>query len=111
MCGRAASSRGLQALRRPAQRRRPGHGVHDDPWTVVALLQARHHGLRGDRAKLVGERTVEDQDVHSEDPLTDGRYVLKNETLVDEEDATWKDTLRKTNFSGRTKRVLSCRKR
>lgn len=53
----------------------------------MTLLQARHHGLTGDRAKLVGEGAIEDQDVHREDPLADGRGVLQDEALVDEEDA------------------------
>lgn len=97
MCGRAASSGGLQALGRPTQGRRPGHGVHDHPRAVVALLQASHHGLGGDGAELVGERAVEDQDVHGEDPLANGRGVLEDETLVDEEDAAWRENkLRKT---------------
>lgn len=52
----------------------------------MTLLHARHHGLAGDRAELVGEGAVEDQDVHREDPLTDGRGVLQDEALVDEED-------------------------
>lgn len=56
---------------------------------VVTLLQARHHGLAGDGAELVGEGAVEDQDVHREDPLADGRGVLQDEALVDEEDAAW----------------------
>lgn len=56
---------------------------------VVALLQHGHHRVAGDSAKLVGEGSVEDQDVHREDPLTDGSGVLQDEALVDEEDATW----------------------
>lgn len=70
----------------------------------MALLQARHHGLAGDCAELVGEGTVIDQDDHGEDPLTDGSSVLKYETLMDEEDAAWKEEqLRKRNISGRSK--------
>lgn len=53
----------------------------------MTLLQARHHGLTGDGAKLIGEGAVEDQDVHCEDPLTDGCSVLQDEALMDEEDA------------------------
>lgn len=55
---------------------------------MLALLQAGHHGLTGDGAKLIGEGAVEDQNVHGEDPLTDGRSVLQDEALVDEENAT-----------------------
>lgn len=67
---------------------------------VVTLLQACHHGLTGDGAKLVGEGAVEDQDVHREDPLADGCSVLKDEALVDEEDAAWRRRkLRRTNIS------------
>lgn len=102
MCGCATSSGGLQALSGPTQRGRPGHGVHDHPRAVVALLQAGHHGLGGDGAKLVGERAVEDQDVHGEDPLADGRGVLEDEALVDEEDAAWEEKeLRKTKCFSR----------
>lgn len=43
---------------------------------MMALLQAGHHGLTGNGAKLVGEGAVEDQDVHCEDPLADGGSVL-----------------------------------
>lgn len=57
---------------------------------VVALLQHGHHRVAGDGAKLVGEGAVEDQDVHREDPLTDGSGVLQDEALVDEEDAAWR---------------------
>lgn len=67
---------------------------------VLTLLQACHHGLAGDCAKLIGEGAVEDQDVHGEDPLADGSSVLKDEALMDEEDATWEeDGLRRTNVS------------
>lgn len=55
------------------------------------LLQAGHHGLAGDRAELVGEGAVEDQDVHGEDPLADGCGVLEREALVHEEDAAWEE--------------------
>lgn len=88
MGGCTASSRGLEALGPSPQRGGPGPGAQDDPRAVtVSPLQARHHGLIGDRAKLVGEGTVENQDVHGEDPLADGRRVLQDEALVDEEDA------------------------
>lgn len=88
MCGCAASSGGLEALRGPAHRRAPRSGSDDDARAVVvALLQACHHGLAGDGAKLVGEGAVEDEDVHGEDPLANGRGVLQDEALVDEEDA------------------------
>jgi len=50
-------------------------------------MQAYHHGLAGDGAKLVGEGAVEHQDVHREDPLADGCSVLQHEALVDEENA------------------------
>lgn len=102
MCGCAASPGGLEALSRPAHCRAPGPGAHDNPRTVVdALLQAGHHGLAGDGAELVGEGAVEHQDVHREDPLADGRGVLQDEALVDEEDAAWEEgQLRsKTNSS------------
>lgn len=88
MCGRAASPGRLQALGRPAQRRAPTPGAHDDPRPMmVALLQTGHHGLAGNCAELVGEGAVEDQDVNCEDPLADGSGVLKDEALVNEEDA------------------------
>lgn len=68
---------------------------------MLTLLQACHHGLAGDGAELVGEGAVEDQDVHREDPLADGCSVLKDEALMDEEDAAWEgDRLRRTNISG-----------
>lgn len=90
MCGCAASTWRLEALGRPAHGRAPGPGAHDNPWAeVVTLLQACHHGLAGDGAKLVGEGAVEDQDVYCEDPLTDGGSVLQDEALVDEEDTAW----------------------
>lgn len=54
---------------------------------VVALLQHCHHRVTGDCAKLVGEGAIEDQDVHSEDPLADRGGVLQDKALVDEEDA------------------------
>lgn len=91
MRGGAAPPGGLEALRRPAQRRAPSSGAHDNPRAVVTLLQARHHGLAGDGAKFVGEGAVEDQDVHCEDPLADGGGVLQDEALVDEEDAAWEE--------------------
>lgn len=98
VCRRAAAAGGLQALGGPAQRRRPGHGVHDDPRAVLALLQAGHHGLGGDGTELVGEGAIEDQDVHGEDPLADGGGVLQDEAFVDEEDAAWReDGLRRTD--------------
>ncbi len=88
MCGCAAPSGGLKALGSPAQRGAPRPGAHDHPGAVVVtLLQACHHGLAGDGAKLVGEGAVENQDIHGEDPLTDGCSVLQNEALMDEEDA------------------------
>lgn len=58
---------------------------------METLLQACHHGLAGDGAKLVSEGAVEDQDVHREDPLADGCGVLQDEALVDEEDAAWEE--------------------
>lgn len=92
MCRRAASSGRLEALRRPAHRRASRPGAYDHPWAVVVtLLQARHHGLAGDGAELVCEGAVENQDVHREDPLTDGGSVLQDEALVDEEDAAWEE--------------------
>lgn len=100
MCGCAAPPRGLEALGRPTQCRASGPWAHDNPWAVVVtLLQARHHGLAGDGAELVGEGAVEDQDVHCEDPLTDGCGMLQDETLMDEEDAAWEGGggLRRTN--------------
>lgn len=57
---------------------------------VVALLQHGQHRVVGDGAELVGEGSVEDQDVHRKDPLTDGGSVLQDEALVDEEDAAWR---------------------
>lgn len=56
---------------------------------MLALLQAGHHGLHGDGAKLVGEGAVEDQNVHGEDPLADGCGMLQDEALVDKENTTW----------------------
>lgn len=67
----------------------------------MALLQACHHGLTGDSAKLIGEGAVENQDVHREDPLADGCGVLQGEALVNEEDAALEDKLRMTNGSCR----------
>lgn len=102
MCGCAAPSRRLEALSCPAPQRQPapqchptpGPGTHDDPRAVVvvvvevvALLQHGHHRVAGDGAELVGEGAVEDQDVHGEDPLTDGGGMLQDEALMDEEDA------------------------
>lgn len=111
MCRCAASSGGLEALRRPAHRRASGPGAYDHPWAVVVtLLQARHHGLTGDGAELVREGAVEDQDVHREDPLADGGSVLQDEALVDEEDAAWEEERVKEHKhlrdTSRTKRAL-----
>lgn len=53
---------------------------------MVALLQACHYGFAGDGAKLIGEGAIENQDVHGEDPLTDGCSVLQDEALMDKED-------------------------
>lgn len=55
---------------------------------MVTLLQASHQGLTSDSAKLIGEGAVENQDVHCEDPLTDGCGVLQDETLMNEKHAT-----------------------
>lgn len=55
---------------------------------MLALLQAGHHGLAGDGAKLIGEGAIEDQNVHGEDPLADGCGVLQDEALVDKENPT-----------------------
>ena len=55
---------------------------------TLALLQAGHHGLTGDGAKLVGEGAVEDQNVHGEDPLADGCGMLQDEALMDKENPT-----------------------
>lgn len=74
---------------------------------MLAHLQARHHGLSGDGAKLIGESTVEDQDVHSEDPLADGCSMLEEETLMDEEDAAWRRSeLRETQAAADAKAFL-----
>lgn len=90
MCGCAAPPRWLQVLCCPTQCGTPGPGAHDDPWTVMlALLQAGHHGLTGDGAKLIREGAIEDQNVHGEDPLADGCGVLQDKALVDKENATW----------------------
>lgn len=89
MCGCAAPPRWLQAFCGPAQCGTPGPGAHDDAWAVtLALLQAGHHGLTGDGAKLVGEGAVEDQNVHGEDPLADGCGMLQDEALMDKENPT-----------------------
>lgn len=88
MRGRAAPPGGFKAFGGPSQHGASGPRAHDDPGAVVvALLQGRHHGVAGDGAELVGEGAVEDQDVHGEDPLTDGSGVLQDEALVDKEDA------------------------
>lgn len=89
MGGRAAPPGGLKALGGPAQSGASGPGAHDAPGGVVTPLQAYHQGLAGDGSKLVGEGAVKDQNIHGEDPLTDGRGVLQDEALVDEKDATW----------------------
>ena len=56
---------------------------------LVDVLQAGQHRVVADGAELVGEGAVEDQDVHGEHPLADGRRVLQHEALVDEERAAW----------------------
>lgn len=71
---------------------------------VLTLVQACHHGLAGDGAELVGEGSVEDQDVHGEDPLADGCSMLKDEALMDEEDAAWEGEQVK-----KKKRMRTCR--
>lgn len=85
MRGGAAPPGGLEALGGPAPQRypTPGARAHDDPRAVVvvvvevvALLQHSQHRVTGDGAELVGEGSVEDQDVNCEDPLTDGGGVL-----------------------------------
>lgn len=55
---------------------------------MVALLKTSHQSLTSDGAEFIGEGTVEDQDVHSKDPLADGGGVLQDEALMDEKDAT-----------------------
>lgn len=88
MRGCAAAPGGLQTLGGPSQRGPSGPGAHHDPGTVVvALLKAGHQSLTSDGAEFVGEGPVENQDVHSEDPLADGGSVLQDEALVDEKDA------------------------
>ena len=57
---------------------------------LVDVLQARQHRVMGDGAELVGEGAVEDQDVHGEHPLADGRCVLQHKALMDEEHAAWR---------------------
>lgn len=56
---------------------------------MLALLQAGHHGLTGDGAKLIREGAVEDQNVHGENPLADGCSMLQDEALMHKENTTW----------------------
>lgn len=89
MCGRTASPGRFEALCASPKCRAPGPGAHQDPRSMmVTLLQASHQGLTSDSAKLIGEGAVENQDVHREDPLTDGCGVLQDETLMNEKHAT-----------------------
>lgn len=98
MCGCAAPPRWLQAFCGTTQCGTPGSGAHDDPWAVMlALLQAGHHGLTGDGAKLIREGAVEDQNVHGEDPLADGCGMLQDEALVHKENTTWEKVEAKEN--------------
>lgn len=69
---------------------------------MLALLQAGHHGLAGDGAKLVREGAVEDQNVHGEDPLADGCGVLQDKALVDKENTTWEEAEAKESRSLKT---------
>jgi len=98
--GGAAPAGGLEALGAGAQGGGPGPGAQDNARAVVVVvvvqvvllvdvLQARQHRVVGDGAKLVGKGAIEDQDVHGEHPLADGRRVLQDEALVDEEHAAW----------------------
>lgn len=89
MCGCAAAPRGFETLGGPSQGRPSGPGAHHDPRTVVvALLKAGHQSLTSDGAEFIGEGPVEDQDVHSKHPLTDGSGVLQDKALVNEKNAT-----------------------
>ena len=98
--GGAAAAGGLEALGAGAQGGGPGPGAQHDARAVVEVvvvqvvllvdvLQAGQHSVVADGAELVGEGAVEDQDVHGEHPLADGRRVLQHEALVDEERAAW----------------------
>lgn len=96
--GGAAAAGGLEALGPPAATTQTPQTLataqdHAAGALVAAALQARHHGLAGDRAELVGEGAVEDQDDHSEDPLADGGRMLQHEALVDEERTALEGTL------------------
>lgn len=104
MGGCATSSRGLEALGSHAQRHGPGRAAHHDPRVVVGLLQADHHGVVGDCAKLIGESAIKDQDVHGEDPLADGRRMLEDKALVDEENTTWGKTVKEKQQPHRWRR-------
>lgn len=87
MRGRAAAAGGLETFGGPSQCGASGPGAHHDPGAVVvALLKTGHQSLTSDGAKFVGEGPVEDQDVHSENPLADGGGVLQDEALVNEKD-------------------------
>lgn len=55
---------------------------------MLTLLQAGHHGLTGDGAKLICEGAVKDQNVHGEDPLADGCSMLQDEALMHKENTT-----------------------
>lgn len=89
MRGCAAAPGGFETLGGPSQCGPSGPRAHHDPGAVVvALLKAGHQSLTSDGAKFIGEGPVEDQDVHSKNPLTDGGGVLQDEAFVNEKDPT-----------------------
>ncbi|KPP61231.1 vesicle-associated membrane protein 5-like [Scleropages formosus] len=100
--GCTAAARGLEGLGSTqgaaAQRPTPAASPNDDTRASMArALQRSHHRIIVDSTKLVGECAIEDQNVHREDPLTDGGCVLQNKTLMYEEDATLEESVKYNN--------------
>ena len=77
MCmGRWAPLQGLYLVRVALWPEGPSPGQH-------------HQGLPGHTGELEGKGAIEEHDDDAEDPLEDGRGVLEDEALLQEEHAAW----------------------
>ena len=85
MCmGQRAHLQGLYLVRMALWPSGPSPGQH-------------HQGLPRHAGKLEGKGAIVEHDDDAEDPLEDGRRVLEDEALLQEEHATWESEVKEGN--------------